>query len=561
MIRAYSYIRFSSVKQSKGGSLERQLKRSKDYCERRNINLDDTLNLRDLGVSAFKGKNAKVGALAAFLKACEDGKVPRGSYLILESLDRMSRDKIRPTLQLFFQLQEHGITIVTIDPEREYPPECNDPLALIEPILIFARAHEESCTKSSRVKDSWDKRKEVARSDGTPMSANCKEWLDLPPLPAGVKRINARDARFLIKSRAKETIEQIFQWAIEGKGGKQIAKILSNNRDKYPPFAISGKWTASYVGFILKDQAVVGIHQPGDGPPIPDYYPQLIAPEVFEKAQACRKSRKFGRDGGKKTSTQLFTGLLFDADTGRKFIHRTVPPYQYLCPTDETGEPSGTRIRYDHLETAILCWLDGLVNEDLAIDQTAAKQRKQEMTQLEEAITDITNRIKQLEERADTVEDFDSFLTMIEKLGRQRKQKADHLEQLRHDQPEPVDLQQTKKLAAKVQELLAAKDQAGIDEVRGQLKRRIKLLVGRITIKTTFIPDQSGFRESLTYEGRGLDFRTIARQVPWKHKGSKIHHVRIKLTHNAGSHELSFIMHHDGNQLHFHGQPVQSLSA
>src|SRR4051812_26452702 len=107
--RAYSYIRFSAARQADGGSLDRQLRQTLAYCERHGLELDDSLSLSDLGVSAFRGDNVKTGALAAFLEACRTGRVPRGSRLIVESLDRLSRDEIRPALQLFLALQDFGI--------------------------------------------------------------------------------------------------------------------------------------------------------------------------------------------------------------------------------------------------------------------------------------------------------------------------------------------------------------------------------------------------------------------------------------------------------------------
>lgn len=90
---AYSYVRFSTPQQLKGDSLRRQLEASERYVTENGLVLDETLNLRDLGISAFRGKNVERGALGAFIKAIETGKVKEGSYLIVESLDRLSREK------------------------------------------------------------------------------------------------------------------------------------------------------------------------------------------------------------------------------------------------------------------------------------------------------------------------------------------------------------------------------------------------------------------------------------------------------------------------------------
>src|SRR5262245_11724919 len=124
--RAYSYTRFSSPQQAEGGSVARQARLTAAYCKRKGLTLDESLSLDDLGVSAFRGANVRDGALAGFLEAFRTGRVPRGSHLIVESLDRLSRDQIRPALQLFLALQDFGITIVTHEPTREYDPAATD---------------------------------------------------------------------------------------------------------------------------------------------------------------------------------------------------------------------------------------------------------------------------------------------------------------------------------------------------------------------------------------------------------------------------------------------------
>lgn len=59
----------------------RQLDRAREYATTHNLTLDDH-SYRDLGVSGCKGKNRVEGALGAFIKAVDDGKVPAGSYLV-----------------------------------------------------------------------------------------------------------------------------------------------------------------------------------------------------------------------------------------------------------------------------------------------------------------------------------------------------------------------------------------------------------------------------------------------------------------------------------------------
>src|SRR5262245_29715393 len=99
---AYSYIRFSSKKQEAGDSIRRQDTGAKEWAARNSVPLDTSLK-QDKGVSAFRGENCNnpdLYGLAAFLDKVERGKVRRGSYLVVESLDRLTRDDIVPAVHL-----------------------------------------------------------------------------------------------------------------------------------------------------------------------------------------------------------------------------------------------------------------------------------------------------------------------------------------------------------------------------------------------------------------------------------------------------------------------------
>src|SRR5262245_16904987 len=82
--RAYSYVRFSTPDQAKGASYERQIEMAQAYARERGLELAET-TYKDLGVSAYRHRNAETGALRAFLDAVEHGDIPRGSYLLVES--------------------------------------------------------------------------------------------------------------------------------------------------------------------------------------------------------------------------------------------------------------------------------------------------------------------------------------------------------------------------------------------------------------------------------------------------------------------------------------------
>src|SRR5581483_1731511 len=92
--RVYSYKRFSSAKQGKGDSLRRQTEFAEEVRREHGLPLDDSLDLTDRGVSAWKGNNKAEGsALAEFLRLIQAGRIARGSILAVENIDRISREE------------------------------------------------------------------------------------------------------------------------------------------------------------------------------------------------------------------------------------------------------------------------------------------------------------------------------------------------------------------------------------------------------------------------------------------------------------------------------------
>src|SRR6516165_2905165 len=114
---AYSYARYSSLPQGDGDSIRRQLKLSTDWCKRNNAVLDGGRTYLDRGKSAYHGKHRQKGsALAAFLDDVESGRIPRGSFLLIENLDRLSREKEVDALGLLIGLLKAGVCVVTLSP-------------------------------------------------------------------------------------------------------------------------------------------------------------------------------------------------------------------------------------------------------------------------------------------------------------------------------------------------------------------------------------------------------------------------------------------------------------
>ncbi len=180
--KAYSYIRFSTPEQMKGDSLRRQLEKSQVYAAEHGLELDTTLNMRDLGVSAFRKANVEKGNLGAFIEAIEKGIVKPGSHLLIESLDRLSRAEVVDALRIFLNIIEHGIVIVTLADNRVYSKDSinKDSVELIISIAVMMRSHDESLTKSVRRQASWKQATNSLPNQARRLPARCRSGSRYP---------------------------------------------------------------------------------------------------------------------------------------------------------------------------------------------------------------------------------------------------------------------------------------------------------------------------------------------------------------------------------------------
>ena len=283
---AYSYIRFSNAVQSRGDSLNRQTEAARAWCSRNGYTLDESTTLRDLGASAYLGThrtNPDRYALAGFLKLVEAGKVPRGSALVVESLDRLSREHIRPALSLVLSLIEAGVRLVQLIPVEAVLDEKVEPMSLMMAIMELSRGHSESAVKSERVGKAWSKKKTKVREGGHLYTAQVPGWVKVTP--AGLE---------LIPERA-QVVKSIFDLSANGYGLTAITvKLIA---DKIPSFGKSDGWKRSYVAAILRDRRAAGEFQPRrerkpDGAPVPNYYPAVVSEDVFHAARAGADARR-----------------------------------------------------------------------------------------------------------------------------------------------------------------------------------------------------------------------------------------------------------------------------
>lgn len=423
---AYSYIRFSTPDQMKGDSLRRQLEKSQAYAAEHGLILDETLNMRDLGVSAFRRANVEKGNLGAFIEAIEKGLVKPGSYLLVESLDRLSRAEVIDALTIFLNIIDHDIVIVTLADNRVYSRESirNNATELIVSIAVMMRSHDESLTKSVRRRASWEQAKKLAVESGRKITRKVPFWLSLPD----------KSGEFHIKEDEVATVRLIYDLAKAGLGYLKISQELNKRGIKPPATRTYSEekhedrgWGTSSVAHVLASEAVIGnliVDKKATEPQvIKGYYPAIIDESLFYEVRP-----KAGSRGGRPSpfKTNLFTHLLFcgycrsamQVDAGKK---NGVRRSNMICQNGRRGFGCTAKAwHYEDFEEAFFRYVKE-VNPSTLIGRTAGN------VVLEQSVAQLRGRIAANEGK------IASVLNAIEE-GNAPKRLVSRLKELENEQ-------------------------------------------------------------------------------------------------------------------------------
>jgi len=395
--KAYSYIRFSTPQQLKGDSLRRQLEASRAYAKQHDLVLDESL--RDIGVSAFKGKNATEGALKKFIELVEAGRIEKGSILILESLDRLSRQQVFTALGLFSSILSAGVEIVTLSDGQHYTAESiNDVGQLMFSLISMSRSHEESAVKSKRLAASWENKRKLAVEGNRPMTGNCPKWL----------RVSDDRSCFEVIEERAEIIRNIYAQSLSGVGQRKIAANL--NKNGVATFNKGSMWHDSYIAKVINSKAVIGEYQPkkkGEpiGEPIPDYYPAIVSEDIYYKVQSARVSRRSPSSAGRKGEkfSNLFSGLCKCLECGSTYrLIKNGRSHTIRCNNNymKNGCECAKRWSYKSVENAALLTLSEKIDWFSALGgHTNNKQQLEiEISSLKAKLDDAENQVNRFAE-------------------------------------------------------------------------------------------------------------------------------------------------------------------
>jgi DNA invertase Pin-like site-specific DNA recombinase len=431
---AFSYLRFSSTTQADGDSVRRQTALREAWLKRNpEVKLNTTFTLEDRGVSGYRGEHRtnRKHALAQFLDLVERGRVPAGSYLIVENLDRLTREEPEVSIPLVMNLIRAGIKVVQLVPtEMVYEPGM-DFGRLMMMLWELARGHGESKRKSGLLAEVWTEKKQQARAGRTPYGKMCPAWLELV------------DGHYRVKEDAGRAVRKIFQWCVHGKGVGTILTCL--NREGIPPIGRTGEWDRGYVGKILNNPAVYGLYQPHignkkrkpEGEPVPGYYPAVIEESLFHAAQSARKARERKSGRPAVTAVNPFSGLLWSASDGSKLQVYGCKGYKYLISTAAVAKKREGVVWQTFplpvFVTAVLAHLRELQASELFSDPGAAR-----VNELTGRLGDVERRLAVALERFHADPESPTWADQVTQLDREKRALKGELAEARRAAANPI---------------------------------------------------------------------------------------------------------------------------
>lgn len=310
--KIYSYQRISSKKQATGTGIDQQ-KESKvlqELAEKYQLPVSTEV-FQDIGKSAFKGDHLD-HAFGAIKERINDGRIAKGSILVISSLDRLSRQTVNVAQELMLSIVNAGVSIyTTIDQKMYNPDDDNLPASLIVSVIYLERAHNESKTKSARTRgNALSIYQSITRGDTGAFDADghtkairsigkTNWWLDTS---SGF--VKPHSYYFPI---AQEIVQLILK-------GNSIAQVHRHLEATYTPPATRSKhgqrWSMDMMRRFHKSRVLIGeqtFKVDGTELKIENYAPPVCTEEDLTKMQAIRRKANTTGSGTKRNQ---YTGLL-----------------------------------------------------------------------------------------------------------------------------------------------------------------------------------------------------------------------------------------------------------
>lgn len=336
----YSYMRWSTDRQSDGSTEERQRASQEAFCKHYDMTLVEEIT--DPGMTSFRGKNAHEGKLREVINRAKAGDILPGSLLLFENADRMSRMALAHAVPLFFEILGAGLRIGIADRLQIYTPGTLDLGGLMTILVDMERANKESARKSDFARIGW-KRNHDRMELGEVVTDKCPQWLDV------VEKL------FVVREDIADQIRALFHASLQ----YGVAESCRRVNEQF-----GSSWKVHQVQYLLKNRRLIGEHtitnfsetvgkNVSTDRVLTDYYPVIVDKNLFTEVQAIITKRKPFAGKQDASNLNIYRGLVkckacggsvrFMFKTGKEYFHCTA------SMTNSCTEPGIRSIRGEHL--------------------------------------------------------------------------------------------------------------------------------------------------------------------------------------------------------------------
>lgn len=290
MPTAYSYVRFSSAKQARGSSLERQQAMVAQWLASHPEYSLSLTSFEDLGRSGWKGEHLENG-FGKLLAAVEAGVIQPGDVILVEAIDRTGRLEPLEMLPLLGRIVQAGVMIVTLDDGLTYDQKSANSNHLFLLVAKVQQAYNYSEALSRRINAAYDRRRRDAK-EGKAVKRHTPMWI-------------GKDGK-LIESLAP-LVRQAFEDYAAGLGERRICRRLRESGHELLQ-TINGTTVKRW----LTNPTAIGRWND-----IADVYEPVVPKELFYRVQdQLAQNKEMKRSA---PTTHLLTGLVKCGHCGRNF--------------------------------------------------------------------------------------------------------------------------------------------------------------------------------------------------------------------------------------------------
>ncbi|MFM9486307.1 recombinase family protein [Pseudomonas monachiensis] len=411
MPMAISYIRFSTGKQAKGNSQERQKEAVNRWLKANPEYTPSDLSFADLGKSGYHGEHIKLGGgWSKLLIAVEAGHIQSGDVVLVEAMDRTGRLEPFDMLDIIRPVLKAGVAIITLDDGTKFDQESVKGSHMYLLVAKIQATHQYSDSLSDRIKKGYATRRKNA-INGEGVKRHTAVWL-------------TTDGK--LKDDIAPHIKEVFNLYISGVGKHAIANRLRETG--IPEFATT---VGSTVGKWLNNKSAIGYWKSEKhNIDIPNVCEPVVTHEIFNQAKKRRDEAKTSPKT--YTSKNFLVGLIKCGVCGANYsIHRKEgKPHNMRCLKHHLQRDAGCT-NNETIPYAVIRYIYSLTAQHWlgkALQKTQLSINEKRKLEVEVEIAEVKASIDKIVDVIDIVPDNAELVGKLSLLNDKRKQLNDELE-------------------------------------------------------------------------------------------------------------------------------------